>query len=266
VPRIDSASAWPDPDDGASDYNYEITATSASTADIVNSNYQLWRHWNSKYTQTTGSCNYGWPFIVAAGSATNYTINQYVWNAWIERSDDLRDLRAVTDVQTLQRFTRRKLSEDELRAALAEEKRLREEAEARMKKAEEAKARAEELLRTCLSSAQKEDLDKKNCFYIVVDGKNGKKERYRIDRGSHGNVKQVDEKGSIIRSFCIQPTGVPEGDVLLTQKLWLESSDETRAEFWATANITTLQREKEVPATIPRSERRRYAEMHGLLH
>jgi hypothetical protein len=91
-------------------------------------------------------------------------------------------------------------------------------------------------------------------------------ERYRIDRGSHGNVKQIDEKGSIIRSFCIQPEGVPAGDVLLTQKLWLEASDETRNKFWETANITEMMKEKAVPHHIPRHERRRYAEANGLLH
>ena len=263
-------------DDGGWPF-YEIaTVTTATSANSV----QVWRVWNSSYTltssasvswtETAGACNAGWPFTTYAGTSaainTAVTVTQYAWNAWNEEHEDLAGLRAVTDVQTLQRYTRRKMTEAELRAALEQEKKWREEAEARTRKAEEAKRRAEELLRACLSVAQREDLDKKNCFYIVVDGKDGKKERYRIDRGSHGNVKQVDDRGSIIRSFCIQPSGVPEGDILLTQKLWLEASEETREEFWATANITTLVKEKEVPATIPRRERRKYAEMNGLLH
>lgn len=251
-------------------YADDYTSASSSSAN----NIRLWRVWNSTYTAATVSwtegCNHvvhaGWPFTATAGSSANVTVTQYVWNAWNEQHEHLADLRAVTDVQTLQRYSRRKMNEAELKAALEQEKRWREEAEAKARKAEEAKRRAEDLLRACLSVEQREDLDKKNCFYIMVDGKNGKKERYRIDRGSHGNVKQVDDRGSIIRSFCIQPAGVPEGDILLTQKLWLEASEETREEFWATANITTLMKEKEVPAAIPRRERRKYAEAHGLLH
>jgi hypothetical protein len=237
---------------------------------------KIWRVWNSSYTSastiswTEGSCNHiqcGWPFTTyTATSNANVTITQYAWSAWNDQYEELAGLRAVTDVQTLQRYTRRKMSDSELKAALEQEKQMREAAEARLRKAEEAKRRAEALLIACLSAQQREDLDKKNCFYIMVDGKDGKKERYRIDRGSHGNVKQVDDRGSIIRSFCIQPAGVPEGDILLTQKLWLEASEETREEFWATANITTLMKEKEVPAAIPRRERRKYAEAHGLLH
>jgi hypothetical protein len=244
---------------------YEYGSTSAASTNVY-----VWNAWNSTYTCTASTCNtVNWPFNQYAGTSgttTNFTVTDYVWNAWNDRHEDLAGLRAVTDVQTLQRYTRRKMSAAELKAALEQEKRLREEAEARLRKATEAKQRAEDLLRACLSAAQREDLDKKNCFYITVDGKDGKKERYRIDRGSHGNVKQVDERGSIIRSFCIQPAGVPEGDILLTQKLWLESSEETREEFWATANITTLMREKTVPDNIPRRERRKYAEAHGLLH
>jgi hypothetical protein len=184
-----------------------------------------------------------------------------VWNDRYERIHE-----AGARAAEIQRYSRRKLSEAELLAALEQEKKAREEAEKRAAAALAAEKRAEDLLRLCLSPQQIEDLEKKKCFYVEIEGKAGKKERYRIDRGSHGNVKQIDERGSIIRSFCIQPSGVPAGDILLTQKLWLEASEETREEFWATANITTLMREKDIPHTVPRKERRRYAEAHGLLH
>lgn len=53
--------------------------TSASTSTV--NNYQVWRLWNTTYTQTTGATtNYyeaNWPFIVATGgTAANYTIDQ----------------------------------------------------------------------------------------------------------------------------------------------------------------------------------------------
>lgn len=237
----------------------------------MDSSCEIWSIWNQQLTSSTASTTIlygsGWPFNTSATTTnSSNAITQYVWTAWNEGHAELQDLRAVTDVQTLRRLTHRKPSEAALKAALEQERKWRMQAEESARKAKEAKDRAEALLRVCLSAEQKEDLDKKNCFYIVVDGKDGKKERYRIDRGSHGNVKQIDERGSIIRSFCIQPSGVPEGDILLTQKLWLESSEETRRDFWATANITTLMKEKEVPHNIPRAERRRYAEMNGMLH
>jgi hypothetical protein len=246
----------------AADYNWPFyTSSSSATTTGSTKNYLVWQAWANHYPATTIGTGHGY-----AAQVTNGSITQYVWTGWNEQHEHLAELRQVTDVQTLQKYTRRKMTDVELKAALEQEKKWREEAEARAKKAEDAKKRADDLLRTFLSAEQREDLDKKNCFYIVVDGKDGKKERYRIDKGSHGNVKQVDDRGSIIRSFCIQPDGVPNGDVLLTQKLWLEASEETREEFWATANITTLMHEKTIPSNIPRKERRKYAEANGLLH
>jgi hypothetical protein len=247
----------------ASTNSINIIGTGANTLDHSN----VWPYWNTQYTlgSTTASTiinSCGWPFNTLA---TGNTITEFTWGAWVNRYDRIKE--AGDHVANIQRYSRRKLSETELLAALDYEKKMREESEKRALEAKLAEKRAEDLLRLCLSSEQIEDLDKKSCFYVeITSSKDNKKERYRIDRGSHGNVKQIDEKGSIIRSFCIQPSGVPVGDVLLTQKLWLEASEETREEFWATANITTLAREKDIPHTVPRKERRRYAEAHGLLH
>jgi hypothetical protein len=219
--------------------NWPFSTT--TTSGIITAN--PWPHWNQTYTAGT------------AGSIT--TTNISVWPPWMEQQ--------ALNVRGPQQVAARP-SEEQVRAALEQERRWRAEAEERTKKAVEATARAERLLRTCLSEAQIADLEARNCFYVEIVGRSGKKERYRIDRGSHGNVKQVDEKGSIIRSFCVQPDGVPVPDVMLTQKLWLEASEETRAEFWETANITGLMREKDVPYHVPRKERYRYAQEHGLLH
>lgn len=252
--------------------NVNVMANTVTLTGSTIMNIDAWHEWNAVYTLTNvtsatsaATCNViqygGWPFTSAT---TTGTINHYAWNVWNDRYDRIHE--AGARAQEIQRYSRRKLSETELLAALEQEKKAREEAEKRAAEARNAEKRAEDLLRLCLSPQQIEDLEKKKCFYVEIEGKTGKKERYRIDRGSHGNVKQIDDKGSIIRSFCIQPSGVPVGDVLLTQKLWLEASEETREEFWATANITTLVREKDIPQTVPRKERRRYAEVHGLLH
>jgi hypothetical protein len=224
----------------------------------------MWSDWNAQYTTTSATITTGlnW-YATSSALTTQHVITQAAWTRWNDTYDVIRD--AGGREATVRRYSRRQMTDEELRAELEREKRMREEAEQRALAAKKAQETAEALLFSCLSPQQREDLQKRNCFYIVVDGPNGKKERYRIDRGSHGNVKQIDEKGSIIRSFCIQPDGVPNGDVLLAQKLWLEASDETRNKFWETANITEMMREKAVPSTIPRHERRRYAEAHGLL-
>lgn len=240
----------------APDYNYEQVQRMKQAA---------WGAWNVRYTTGAVTCatTSGDWYIDTATTATN-AITTAAWTVWNDRFEALNE--AAAQVQQIQRYSRRKLSEEELLAELEREKRIRMEAEERVRKANLAKQRAEELLHACLSEQQLEDLVKRNCFYIEIDGTNGKKERYRIDRGSHGNVKQLDAKGSIIRSFCIQPPGVPDGDAMLAQKLFLEGSEEARAKFWETANITEVMREKAVPHTVPRSQRRKYAQEHGLLH
>lgn len=95
--------------------------------------------------------------------------------------------------------------------------------------------RAEDLLRQNLTDEQREDLEKKNCFYLESLGKDGKRRRYRIDRGTHGNVKLLDDKGSIVGTYCVQPDNVPAADAMLAQKLWLETDEEA---FRKVANFT----------------------------
>jgi len=274
--------------------DYVINTTTITTAGTGMDNSIVWPYWNVQYTITSAaSVTYGnscWPFnsIGTGGTGASVTygnsywpfdtigtsgtgaantidvVNHFAWNAWTDRYERIKE--AGDLVNHVQRYSRRKLSEEELLAALEQEKRARAAAEKATLEARMAERRSQNLLRMCLSPQQIEDLDKKKCFYVEIAGRDGKKERYRIDHGSHGNVKQIDAKGSIIRSFCIQPSGVPVADVMLTQKLWLEASEETREKFWETANISELMHEKQIPHTVPRHERRKYAEVHGLLH
>jgi hypothetical protein len=96
------------------------------------------------------------------------------------------------------------------------------EAEARATLARAARETARALLVSCLTPQQRADLASRRCFYVDAPG--GR--RFRIDEGSHGNVKLLDAKGSIIGSYCVQPDGVPVEDTMLAQKLWLETSPE----------------------------------------
>jgi hypothetical protein len=102
-----------------------------------------------------------------------------------------------------------------------------------------ARRRAEALLRGCLTDEQREDLEKKDCFYLRTIAKDGAERRYRIDRSTHGNVKLLDKDNRIIGAYCVQPTGVPTEDAMLAQKLWLETDEET---FRKKANFTQYTR------------------------
>lgn len=86
-----------------------------------------------------------------------------------------------------------------------------------------ANRRAEDLLRRELTPEQIEDLEKKQCFYLESVTT---KRRYRIDRGTHGNVKLLGPDGKIIGTYCVQPDNVPVADVMLAQKLWIEGNEE----------------------------------------
>lgn len=228
------------------------TSTTAATIDT-----EIWTAWNAVYFNSS----------ITTGTTTNatYTLTDRTWGAWNTNHEEFVELREA-NADAYLRYSRRNLTEEELKRELEREKRYREEAEKRAKAAEEAKQRAERLLLANLTPKQREDLKTKNCFYIEIPLGDGKVERYRIDRGTHGNVKQIDDRGSIIRSFCIQPDGVPAADAMLAQKLFIEADEETRAKFWETANISDLMPAKMIPYNIPRNQRRQYALQHGLLH
>ena len=265
---VSNSDVWP-----AWNMNVSVTGGSGSATSmaIINAatNQVIWTAWIDTAVTTAASTTNALIMQGGTGDALNTfaivnPVQAAAWGVWNQHYDVIHE--AEDDAARIRRYARRNLSDAEVVAELEREKQYRLQAEERQRQALEVQARAERLLRSCLTPEQIEDLEKKNCFYLEIPREDGKKERYRIDRGTHGNVKQLDEKGSIIRSFCVQPEGVPVADSMVTQKLWLESSDETRAKFWETANITHLVREKEVPAHIPRRERHAYARAHGLLH
>lgn len=129
-------------------------------------------------------------------------------------------------------------SEEMKRARLEREARWKTEQEAiRKQEAERARIRAEadgramELLKSCMTQEQWESLCAVGFFYVKA--KSGRK--YRIDRGTHGNVKVVDKDNKVIERLCIQPGGVPVGDSMLAQKLLIETAEDV---FRRHANIT----------------------------
>lgn len=99
---------------------------------------------------------------------------------------------------------------------------------------ERANGRAERLLIEHLSPQQAEELRASGHFHVrLLNGR-----RYRISRGQHGNVVEVDGAGRGLRSLCVQPVGhLPDADAMLAQKLWLETDEAT---LLRTANITPM--------------------------
>lgn len=81
--------------------------------------------------------------------------------------------------------------------------------------------RADELLRSVLTAQQQSDLQTHGWFEVM--GNLG--HHYRIKQGATRNVLQLGDDGQVIRSLCAGPESVPVGDVMLAQKLLLETDE-----------------------------------------
>jgi hypothetical protein len=74
-----------------------------------------------------------------------------------------------------------------------------------------------------LSPSQRSQFAEESCFE-VVGGDTGK--RYRIHAGAATNVCELDERGRPTLGLCFLPMGdLPIGDVMLSQKIALESAE-----------------------------------------
>jgi hypothetical protein len=112
-----------------------------------------------------------------------------------------------------------------------------------------AEKRARELLRSWLSLGQCEQYDALG-FFEVVGSDTGK--RYRIYRGYVFNVQELDADGEEARAWCFAPDGVATGDVMLAQKIALETF-ESKALAIANRSSGTTWYQIEQPADEPRS-------------
>jgi hypothetical protein len=217
---------------------YYVTNQYVNSAATAATAYQVQAHLNAVAMEMTmtgntwGAWNVTYAANTIATAVTTNTTNTITLNAtW----DDWNQVYAIEEANRENQVRRQiaagrqpsaeqqeKWRQEEIARRDAEAKRLREELAA--------KDKAIVLLKSCLTPQQIEEYEQKSCFHLHVGGK-----VYRIEKGSHGNVKLVDKDGRVKRSFCVQPRGVPEGDAMLAQKLLLES-DERR--FYELSNVT----------------------------
>lgn len=173
----------------------------------------------------------------ATTSATTYTLP---WTTVIEQAQDVvwqtwNNLNANTIINrwnVVAHETEAQREQRRLQLAQYAEECNRTDAEYQQRVAaqrlehERANARAEALLTEHLTAQQTEELRARGHFHLETIATNGERRRYRIRRGRHGNIDQVDAAGKLIKSLCVHPTmQVPDADTMLAQKLWLEFNE-----------------------------------------
>lgn len=193
-----------------------------------------WRDWQTAGTTTgnTITCNDCWDVWVDDGTTGGHRIRTggsgTTWNTWISANErEFYGPRAVPQSAEARRVR------EEREAGYAAEREAyyqRERKAAQEKRV--ADERAMELLMGCLNPEQQDSL-KKNQFFLVTAPS---KRLYRIDQGTHGNVKVLDPNTrKVVERLCIQPNGVPAADSMLMQKLMIETAEDI---FRRHANIT----------------------------
>lgn len=199
---------------------YDNTATTTGW-DVKRNADTVWRMWHTDNNITACTTyNDPWQQWHNCGTTSSNVITvTNAWRSWASEAED--------------RYTTRKMSKAERQRREEEERRWRAEEQARRDREtaamqeQEAKRKAADdramgLLISMLSQEQKNDL--KNHQHFFVKAASGR--LYRIDQGSHGNVKVVDSLSrKVIERLCVQPDGVPAGDSMLMQKLLIETAE-----------------------------------------
>lgn len=197
----------------------------------------------------SGGSSVTWGYWVStnyttSSTASTFTTTGNVWSTWVTLAPTSSSSATITVAPTwgnwveteAQRAAREALAKYRYPAEPDAEAdrvwRLEQEKLAALKA--EADARAEKLLLEWLAHEEAERYRRAGYFYVMSES--GKK--YKIKKGSHGNVYLIDpetEKEKV--SYCVQPGGVPVGDVNLSQALFLKHAE---ADFLKAANARQL--------------------------
>ncbi len=212
---------------------HQIQASLNAMAHQAYVNGNVWTAWNVSYVGSTVVVGPAVATTATTSATTNVFTTDATWLEWIRVQDAAR----AAEVARIGRQTAARVepTAEQRERWRQEEARRRDEQNRLLREENAAKDKAIVLLKSCLTPQQLEEYEKKKHFHLHVGDR-----VYRIEQGSHGNVKLIDKDGKIKRSFCIQPRGVPEGDAMLAQKLLLQTDEKA---FYESANVTEYDHE-----------------------
>ncbi len=179
----------------------------------------------------TGACWIKWTFIGDStgdtiGTASNIiSTSDITWQTWTI---------GTTNITAVDDWTQRILDAQQRAIAAAPRPVAPDLLHAERLPHAEANDKAHALLQSVLSEQQWAPLKAAGYFDVIA---RGSKRRYRIFRGSHGNVFALGEGGGYAMKYCGQPQNLPPDDILLAQKLQIEYAED---EFLRLANPMRL--------------------------
>jgi hypothetical protein len=221
----------------------QITNTTNGTATTMST-----KNWPEKWLVSNTCTHNDWGVTTVTYSAR---VEAQTWNRWNDTYENMMQIRnrlrreAHVNAQPRvpvaphrqpmnEAYRQRLLEEERRRQGLAEERQRQWDAQQAAAKAarEKAQGKAISLLLSALTEEQRKDLLTHDYFFVKSQMGN----LYRIDRGSHLNVRLIDpHTRKVIRTYCAYASnGAPDGDSMLAQKLMLECMEE---EFLKIANV-----------------------------
>lgn len=208
-----------------------ITVPAGTTVTI---NDIAWSAWITGSSTTSTGFIDPWPIWNQTPSVTSITIDPWItWNDSITITGTNRFTQAIR-----QGVERVRALNPELEAAHRRQREADQrvyETRMRQKQAERKAAdeRAEKLLMSILSSAQRAQYQAERRFTVHLP--NG--HHYMIRRGRHGNIERIDERGNRLENLCVHvaPHEIPDCDNMAAQKLMIECNED---ELRKIANIT----------------------------
>lgn len=209
----------------------------ATTGEILMS--PIVQEWPLTWIDSSATTSTTWPQQWLLDNSATTTSNAFAivsnartWAAWNNEPHHkaARITQAIARAPLTEEQRRRMAEEEQRRQAEYAERQRRWEIEDAARKAakEKSDGKAVALLLSGLNEEQRRDLMTKDYFFV----KSQKGNLYRIDRGSHRNVRLVDPHTlRVIRTYCAYATDgkggqAPDGDSMLAQKLMLECMED----------------------------------------
>lgn len=215
------------------EYKSSLTTTSTN----------VWRQWYQgnfdATTSATTTTNYQWRTWSdsTGGTATGRIIQPHIetfninniHTVWVAREVEERNVLSAAERAARQGDVNVAVRAAQRERSIAQQQRIAREAD-RKRVSENALKRSLLLLQQACNDEQIDQLKEEGS--IVVVGKSGT--RYRVtDRGTMANVHVLKDNNKVSHRLCAHPLGVPQGDIMLAQKLMLEHDE---ANFLKVAN------------------------------